>query len=173
MNCYFHIAFLVPDIDAAMDEFGGLFEVDRRPVHDVGTILGVRGREGESAVARHDRGDPMSGRSVERWIPLHLCVVVGVDVDETGGDDQARNIDVGDVSPFSNRADSDDSAGANLYVSTPGRGAGAVDDGSSSQNEVISCFRAGAVEHHYTRPSLVKPLTQCRGSSRLHSEDAP
>jgi catechol 2,3-dioxygenase-like lactoylglutathione lyase family enzyme len=41
VNGYFHIAFLVPDIDAAMDEFGGLFEVDWRPVHEVVLELGT------------------------------------------------------------------------------------------------------------------------------------
>ena len=53
-------------------------------------VLGPGGGDGEAAVAGHDRGDAVEARRGERRVPEHLGVVVGVDVDEAGGDDVPR-----------------------------------------------------------------------------------
>ena len=47
---------------------------------------GPNGREADAAVAHDERRDAMAGRRVERVVPGDLAVVVGVDVDEAGGD---------------------------------------------------------------------------------------
>ncbi len=52
---------------------------------------GVGGRvQREAAVADEHRGDAVQRLGVERGIPEHLRVGVGVGVDEAGGDDRAR-----------------------------------------------------------------------------------
>lgn len=41
MKGFFHVAFQVPDIEAAMEEIGALFDVEWRPVHEVTLDLGT------------------------------------------------------------------------------------------------------------------------------------
>ena len=52
------------------------------------------GGDGESAVAGDDAGHAVEGRRGEPRVPEHLGVVVGVDVDEPGGDDLARGVEL-------------------------------------------------------------------------------
>ena len=56
-------------------------------------VLGVGGRNGEAAVAGHDRRDPVETRRGERGVPEDLGVVVGVDVDEPRGDDALAGVE--------------------------------------------------------------------------------
>ena len=58
----------------ALDEFECL--------HDELAIFGPRRRDAESAVALHDRGDPMPRRRRQVAVPENLRVEMRVDVDE-------------------------------------------------------------------------------------------
>ena len=50
-------------------------------------------READAAVAHDDRGDAVPARRREQRIPADLAVVVGVDVDEAGRDQQPVGVD--------------------------------------------------------------------------------
>ena len=54
---------------------------------DRAPVLGSRRRDREAAVAGDHRRDAVPARRRQRGVPEHLRVVVGVDVDEAGGDD--------------------------------------------------------------------------------------
>src|SRR3546814_5159595 len=51
-------------------------------------------READAAVAGHHGGDPVPGRRVEAVVPGGLAVVVHVDVDEAGRDEQAIGVEL-------------------------------------------------------------------------------
>ena len=56
-------------------------------------VLGLAGREGDAAVAHHDRGDAVpAGRGRQR-VPADLRVEMSVDVDEAGRDQRALGVD--------------------------------------------------------------------------------
>src|SRR4051794_13608336 len=90
--------------------------------------------EGESAVATDDRRDAVEDRRTRGRIPGQLRVVVGVQVDKAGCDDEAARIDRArgalavDVGDEETVADTD--------VSLSRRCAGAVDDGAAANQEV-------------------------------------
>src|SRR4029453_7143073 len=62
--------------------------------HDHVVVLGPDRRDREAAVARHHGGDTVEARRLERRIPEHLRVVVGVDVDEAGRNGAARRVEL-------------------------------------------------------------------------------
>ena len=55
--------------------------------------LGAHRREAEAAVAERHRGDAVPARDRAPRVPLDLRVVVGVQVDEAGRDDQAVRVE--------------------------------------------------------------------------------
>ena len=55
--------------------------------------VGAHRREPDAAVAEHDGGDAVGGRGLEGVVPGDLAVVVGVQVEEAGGDDGAVGVD--------------------------------------------------------------------------------
>ena len=83
-------------------------------------------READAAVAHRRRGDSVDGGWGEQGVPGHLAIVVGVNVDEAGGDMGAVCVDdapgrAGDL------ADLNDQAVLNGHVGASGRRACAVD----------------------------------------------
>jgi hypothetical protein len=50
--------------------------------------------EADTAVAEDDRGDAVGGRRLETIVPRDLPVVVGVEVEEPGGDDRPVGVDL-------------------------------------------------------------------------------
>jgi hypothetical protein len=66
--------------------------------HDGGAMLGLRRRNPEPAVARHDCGHTVPGRWGEIPIPQDLRVEVGVRIDESRCENQTLKIDR-DVAP--------------------------------------------------------------------------
>ncbi len=88
--------------------FGKGLPVPRQPLghHDFGNILDplhhrdehvalmrLAGREADPAIAHHGGGHAMVRRGREPVFPQRLPVIMGVDIDEAGGDDPAARID--------------------------------------------------------------------------------
>ena len=55
-------------------------------------VIAGQGRNGETAVAADDRGHAVKGGGTQQRVPEGLRIVVGVDIDETGRDDQSRGV---------------------------------------------------------------------------------
>ena len=95
----------------------------------------VDGGEPDPAVARDHGRHPVRRRRRERLVPGGLAVVVGVDVDEAGGDHRTVGIDL--TSPAAGHpSDLDDDPVGDRHVGEPGRRAGAVDDVPSTDHQV-------------------------------------
>ena len=88
--------------------------------------------DGEAAVAGDHGGDAVEARRRQRRVPEHLGVVVGVDVDEAGGDDAAGGVDDRGARVLGDEvvADADDHPVGKRHIGATARRAGAVDDGS-------------------------------------------
>ena len=73
----------------AGDALDALHEADEPVV-----AVGRGGREADAAVAHHHGGDAVPDRRREQRVPGDLAVVVGVHVDEAGGDGEAGGVDL-------------------------------------------------------------------------------
>ena len=71
-------------------------EIDRldagKHAHEELAVLGLAGGQGVAAVAHDHGGGAVPRRAREQAVPHDLGVVVGVDVDEAGGDDSALGV---------------------------------------------------------------------------------
>src|SRR3546814_6590941 len=56
--------------------------------------VGPRGREADAAIAHDDGGDAVPTRRRHFLVPRRLSVIMGMDVDEAGGDDPAARVDL-------------------------------------------------------------------------------
>ena len=93
-------------------------------------------RKADAAIAEdHSRDAVPEGRREQR-VPGNLAVEVGVDVDEAGRDQEAVGVDffAAEVVDFTDRGDD---AVVNRDVGLPGRRAGAVDDESVADYEIV------------------------------------
>ena len=61
--------------------------------HEELAVLGLAGGQGVAAVAHDHGGSAVPRRAREQAVPHDLGVVVGMDVDEAGGDDGAFGVD--------------------------------------------------------------------------------
>jgi hypothetical protein len=117
--------------------------------HDAGDVLdalhqldeplvvgGADRGEADAAVAGDDRGDPVPRRRDHALVPRGLAVVVGVDVDEAGGDQQAVGVDRAPGGAV-DLADGGDHPVGDGDVGGAGRGTGAVDDGAAADDQVM------------------------------------
>ena len=96
----------------------------------------VQRREGESAVAAKNGGDAVDvGRGGVR-VPEELGVVVGVDIDEAGGYDEAVSVEGLGRLFIDGAAERDDPTIADTDIALDARGSGAVDDGAAA-DEVV------------------------------------
>ena len=97
---------------------------------------GAHRGEADAAVAGDDGGDTVAGRRVEDRVPGGLTVVVRVDVDEPGRDEQPGGVDdLGRVA-VDVLADLDDHAALDRHIAHEAGAAGAVDDGSPGDLQI-------------------------------------
>jgi hypothetical protein len=99
-------------------------------------VVGPRGVEREAAVAGEHGGDAVLHRGRRDRIPVELHVVVGVDVDEAGRDDEAVRVDDA-ACVVRDAADRGDSPVAHRDVGGVGGQAGSVDDAAAADHEVV------------------------------------
>ena len=99
------------------------------------TVVAHR-RDAEAAVAHHDRGHAVAGQRVERGVPEHLEVVVGVRVDQPGRDERARAST--SRSPSGARPSPTSAITPSRTRTSPGRAgpAGAVDDRAAADDQI-------------------------------------
>jgi hypothetical protein len=102
---------------------------------DVLNIVGADRGDRESTVSPHHGGHPMNGRRAGGRVPQELCVVVGVDVDETGTDDLAADVDLlGAV--LIDLADGRHPSGTDSYVGQAARRSRPVDHNPTPQHAI-------------------------------------
>ncbi len=115
------------------------------PLHELDEPLllaGVDGGEADAAVAGDDRGHAVAGGRVEHLVPGGLAVVVGVDVDEAGGDQLPVGVD--DLGGLAlDGADGHDLAVLHRHVAPSGVGTGAVDDRPVPDDQVVHATSPG------------------------------
>ena len=108
-------------------------------LHQVDQVIGAaraHRREADAAIAEHGGCDPVPARGREKGIPGGLAVVMGVDVDEAGRDQQAAGIDH-PLRVAQLVADGDDEPALHRHISRVGRRAGAVDDSAALDEDVV------------------------------------
>ncbi len=101
-------------------------------------VTRANGGEPDAAVAGDHGGDPVPGRRLEQRVPRGLAVVVGVDVDEAGRDQQPGRVDgLGGVAGERRPRHRDDRAVLHRHVTDEARVARAVDDGAAGDLDVV------------------------------------
>ena len=98
-------------------------------------VGGLAGGEADAAIAHDGGGDAMPGGGRHVAVPDRLGVVVGVDVDEAGGDEFAFGVDFFRAAAR-DRADRGDPVADDADVGLARRAAGAVDDGAASDDQI-------------------------------------
>src|SRR3984957_3374220 len=93
-------------------------------------------READAAVAHHQRGDAVPARRSEIRVPGDLAVVVGVDVDEAGGDEESGRVDFA-PGRASRGADRSDLAAIDSDIADEAGLAGSIDHFSIADYEVM------------------------------------
>jgi hypothetical protein len=93
-------------------------------------------READAAVSHHERGHAVPARRREQRIPRDLTVVVRVHVDPSGQHQQVTRVDLALAAPadIAHRAHC---AGVDRHVALEARRAGAVDDRSVPDHQVM------------------------------------
>ena len=135
---------------------------------EVAPIRGGR-READTAVAHHRRGDAVPSGRCELGVPGRLRVVVGVRVDEPGGDEAAVGVDL--ASPGADiGADLRDRLAVDGDVGGPGRSAGTVDDLTVADDEIVHDPIVGDRRAHL---SGVAPLRMAAGDATVVVNDRP
>ena len=143
---------------------GHAFDGGHHAHHVVDVLVGNR-RDGEAAVAADHGGDAVERRRRDSGVPQDLRVVVGVDVDEAGGDDEAVGVDHprGVSDGVGDRVTEHDASVTDADVAPVTRRAGAVDDLGAAQEHVE---RAGHLRHH---PRSLRPCSSPRQCSRTEA----
>ena len=102
---------------------------------DVLRIVAADGGDRESTVPSHHGRHAMNGRRAGGRVPQELCVVVGVDVDETGADHLAGDVDLfGAV--LVDLPDGRHPAGSDTHVGQAARRSRSVDHKAAPQNPI-------------------------------------
>jgi hypothetical protein len=94
-------------------------------------------READATVAHHHGGDAVPARRREQRVPGDLAVVVRVEVDEPGRDQQAVGVDDLLRRPVGQRADLRDAPLVDGDVGLPRRRARAVGERAPSDHQVV------------------------------------
>ena len=132
-----------------------VFDLLQRVRHQL-AIGRARRRDRKAAVAGDDGGHAVEARRCQCRIPEDLGVVVGVDVDEAGGDDVTAGID--DVIAAQVRTDLDDAPTGDGDVGAVTGCAGAVDDGATLHDGRSTCDVG-----HCASPSTILERTHANG----------
>ena len=98
--------------------------------------VGLGGGEADAAIAHHDGGDAVPARRRHFGVPRRLSVIMGVDVDEAGGDDLAGGVDflASRAEVFTHR---DDPVAVDRDVRDKGRSARTIDDGAAANHQIM------------------------------------
>jgi hypothetical protein len=135
------LAVRLPVPREAVEDAGGGDVLDR--LHHLGEVLAVLGlarREGDAAVAEHDRRDTVPARRRRHRVPADLGVEVGVDVDEPRAHDATFCLDrlaavAVDI------AHGRDPVARHRHVAPERRSPGAVDHRPVPDHQVVSHAR--------------------------------
>ena len=100
-------------------------------------VLGAARREADAAVAHQGGGDPVRRRRRHPFGPDGLPVVVGVEVDESGGDKQSGRLDLPGAFALDG-ADRDDDAVGHGDVAPVCLTTQTVDDGAIADDQVVA-----------------------------------
>ena len=101
--------------------------------------LEARGGERDAAIADDDRGDALAELAGHAVGPAqHGAVVMGVGVDEAGGERLALRHHLPVRAGAAEVADGDDAVAADADIAAPGRRARAVEDGGITDDEVAA-----------------------------------
>src|ERR1700733_13487874 len=115
-------------------------------------VLVAHRRETDAAVAEQDRGDTVPGRRRQHRIPRRLPIVMRVDVDPAGRDQQAVSVYLTPAGA-SLAADLGDLVAVECYVAGVGRLAGSIDDVTASDHGVMH----GSLPFLFFRGSMGSP----------------
>ena len=117
---------------AARDVLDALHQLDE-------PLLAARAyrRESHAAIAHDDRRDPVPRRRGEQRIPADLTVVMGVDVDEPGGDDEPVGVDRAPGGGSRKVTDLGDDAVVDRHVGSARGISGAIHQGAGADDEVV------------------------------------
>ena len=97
--------------------------------------VGFGGGKANAAIAHDDGGDAVPARRRHFLVPCRLPVIMGVDVDEAGGDDLAAGVEF--VAPYTEIfADRDDAITVNRDIRDKGRSAHTIDDGAAAYHQI-------------------------------------
>src|SRR5271166_4545780 len=96
----------------------------------------MRRRDAESAIAKDDRCDSVSGRNSQDPVPENLCVVMGVDIDEAGSDGEAGGVDRAGRAAL-NFAQGSDFTRLDRHVAPYAGLPGAVNNGSAAYFQIV------------------------------------
>src|SRR5680860_286884 len=145
--------------EAVQDRAGGDVLDRLHAVGEVGAVIGPTRRERHAAVAHHDRRDAVPTRGRDEGVPSDLRVVVGMDVDEPGRDDETVGINRSEPSQRRGLGDLGDPIAGDPDVCDSLRCSGAVDDRAGANDEIVG--------HPTSRP-LAPALRQQHAESGTH-----
>ena len=145
------------DVDGAgalfegIEIFGEGFPVPAHPFDERGSgdvldalhqadepLVAIRpgGGEADAAIAHDDGCDAVPAAGGHFRIPGGLAVIMGVDVDEAGGDVKASGVDFG-AALCGHLADDGDAVAVDCHIALEGGVAGAVDDGAAADDHIV------------------------------------
>ena len=122
-------------------------------------------READAAIAHDDRGHPLRDLRQHPRIREHDLVVVRVDVDEAGRDDQSRDIDHLGVRGDKTGADRGDPVAVDAHIGNKPVRAGAVDDGAAGKQERGLAVAVSGIHDDLPFRSITR--TEARDGSRF------
>jgi len=103
---------------------------------DQPVVIGLpHGREADAAIAHDDGGGAVEGRRRHVAVPGHLAVIMGMDVDPAGRDEETRRFDFL-AARRCDVADRDDDALVDGDIGTQRRAARTVHDRTAADNEI-------------------------------------
>jgi hypothetical protein len=122
--------------DAGHDRVGG--DVLDRLHHrrQLGLLAGAHRGERHAAVAEDERGHAVPRRRAGGRVPEQLGVEVGVDVDEPGGHQPARGVELAPA-PVGDLADGRDAVAVDGHIGGDGAGPGTVDHLAGPDHDVV------------------------------------
>ena len=126
-------------------------------VHQRLAMVLLHRRKADAAVAEHHRSDAMPARRREQRVPHRLAVIVRVDVDPAGRDQETVGVDfaLGRALLAAHRGDA---VAGDRHVTRERRLAGAIDDGAAANDDVVHGSRSGC------DPAMMLPAEKARNA---------